>query len=234
MPISGFISQQTRKVNSSKSRSENFHTPHLTKPLSVWAALKIILHHWSSTKQLRDKMDLIQGLGSMGQFPILRKRLRKESRNGKPWRKEPVKKSLDCGNNLKWLFLWDLSCSDIAGCSRGLSVFGSQSCLLENNSWNQRRGWTTGRKKVLNILLANSAEEDNAVQLSWTHKFHWYFQRTAYQCRLRKRVSLYVLSVKKREWSTAWVDWMKGGWRREQSNILGSALKRGKKTDTSW
>lgn len=83
-----------------------------------------------------------------------------------PDKSNQSRKRLDCGNKLKWLFLWDLSCSDIAGCSRGLRVFGSRSCLLENNSWKQRGSWTTGRKKVLNILLENFAEEDNATQQS--------------------------------------------------------------------
>lgn len=119
------------------------------------------------------------------------------------------RKKLDCGNSLKWLSLWDLSCSDIAGCSRGLDVFGSRSCLLENNSWNWRGGWTTGRKKVLNILIANFAGEHNAVELSRPHKFKsWHFQTAGHQSRLRKQVSLCVLPVKRENGALhGWTGW---------------------------
>lgn len=123
------------------------------------------------------------------------------------------RKKLDCGNSLKWLSLWDLSCSDIAGCSRGLDVFGSRSCLLENNSWNRRGGWTTGRKKVLNILIANFAGEHNAVELSRPHKFKsWHFQTAGHQSRLRKQVSLCVLPVKRENGALhGWTGWKGNG-----------------------
>lgn len=143
-----------------------------------------------------------------------------------PDKSNQSRKRLDCGNKLKWLFLWDLSCSDIAGCSRVLRVFGSRSCLLENNSWKQRGSWTTGRKKVLNILLENFAEEDNATQQSTSIQLA--FPENSISEQIKETSFTLCVTREKREWSTT--DWMKRGWRREHS---WQCIEKGKKTNTS-
>lgn len=137
---------------------------------------------------------------------------------------------LDCGSKLKWLFLWDLSCSDIAGCSRGLRVFGSWSCLLENNSWKQRGGWTTGRKKVLNILLENLAEEDNATQQSTSIQLA--FPENSISEQIKETSFSLCVTREKREWSTTWTGWKGDG--GEHSQTFMAVLRKGEENPHFW
>lgn len=58
---------------------------------------------------------------------------------------------LDCGNNLKWLSLWDLSCRDFAGCPRDShTVFESWSSTAAfwETTAVTREERTTARRKV--------------------------------------------------------------------------------------